>query len=219
MPLEQTCRIMSVSGPVDELTVVAKDIFSLVEEHGYGFQEIGVVARTLTGYDALLPRIFDQHAIPYTSTMARPLERIPIGEYVSSNVGSSRQWVSAGSSNRAGVVTVFPLLISGLAGSKPRQDLWDAASRRFGITKGLDEWRRLTAYLERDLPLRDDDDEDLVGLQIASTHAFGVSGPPSQPWHRRLSRFRKSARGKSIANRCCNCANGGWMPPAARPSR
>src|SRR5207249_1530781 len=35
----------------------------------------------------------------------------------------------------------------------PRPDLWDLASRRLGITKGLEEWRRLTAFLEQDLPL------------------------------------------------------------------
>src|SRR6476661_209377 len=74
----QPCRILSVSGPFDELTVVAKDILSLVEERGYAFQDIGVVARTLTGYEALLPRIFDQHAIPFTSTMARPLSEFPL---------------------------------------------------------------------------------------------------------------------------------------------
>ena len=64
----------------------------------------------------------------------------------------------------------FRFSSQGSTGSKPRPDLWDAASRRLGITKGLEEWRRLTAYLDRDLPLRDDDENDVVGLRIASTH-------------------------------------------------
>ena len=170
MPLEQTRRIMSVSGPVDELTVVAKDILSLVEEHGYGFHEIGVVARTLTGYDTLLPRIFEQHAIPYTTTMARSLYAFPL---VSTCLQMLDLRVNGFRRDRVLELVSSPFFrfsSQGSTGSKPRPDLWDAASRRLGITKGLEEWRRLTAYLDKDLPLRDDDENDVVGPRIASTH-------------------------------------------------
>src|SRR5205823_382565 len=71
------CRILSVSGPLDEVTVVAKEILGLVEERGYAFRDIGVVARTLTGYETLVPRVFGQHAIPFASTMGRALYEFP----------------------------------------------------------------------------------------------------------------------------------------------
>jgi ATP-dependent helicase/nuclease subunit B len=166
----QPCRILSVSGPFDELTVVAKDILSLVEERGYSFQDIGVVARTLTGYEALLPRIFDQHAIPFTSTMARPLSEFPLAKACIQLLDLR---ISGFRRDRVIELLSSPFLrLSSVCPSNvtPRHDLWDAATRRVGITKGMDEWNRLTHYLKKDLPLRDDDDGELVGPHIASEH-------------------------------------------------
>lgn len=164
----QPCRILSVSGPFDELTVVAKDILSLVEERGYSFQEIGVVARTLTGYEALLPRIFDQHAIPFISTMARPLSEFPL---VKACMHLLDLRVNGFQRDRVIELLSSPFLrLSSVCSVTPRHDLWDAATRRVGITKGMDEWKRLTHYLKKDLPLRDDDDGELVGPHIASEH-------------------------------------------------
>jgi ATP-dependent helicase/nuclease subunit B len=166
----QLCRLLSVSGPFDEVTVVAKDILRLVEERGYGFQDIGVVARTLTGYEALLPRIFDRHAIPFTSTMARPLNEFPLVkaciQLLDLRVGGFRR-------DRVIELLASPFLrLSSVCASNtmPRHDLWDTASRKLGITKGMEEWKRLTRYLKVDLPLRDDDDGKRVGPRIDSAH-------------------------------------------------
>ena len=166
----QPCRILSVSGPLDELTVVAKDILHLVEERGYAFQDIGVVARTLIGYETLLPRIFDQHAIPFTSTMARPLSEFPLAKACIQLLDLR---VSGFRRDRVIALLSSPFLrLSSVCPSNvtPRQDLWDVASRKLGITKGIEEWKRLTHYLKNDLLLRDDDEGELVGPRIASAH-------------------------------------------------
>ena len=166
----QACRVFSVSGPCDELTVVAKDILCLVEERGYEFEDIGVVARTLTGYESLLPRIFDQHAIPFTSTMARPFSEFP---FVKACVQLLDLRINGFRRDRVIGLLCSPFLrLASVCPSNtmPRHDLWDAASRKLGIVKGMDEWARLTQYLKMDLPLRDDDDGELVGPRIASTH-------------------------------------------------
>lgn len=166
----QPCRMLSVSGSFDELTVVAKDIVSLVEERGYGFEDIGVVARTLTGYETLLPRIFAQHAIPFTSTMTRPLGEFPLAKAC---IQLLELRVSGFRRDRVIELLSSPFLcLSSLCSSHvtPRHDVWDVATRRLGITKGMDEWTRLTRYLKKDLPLRDDKDGELVGPCISCEH-------------------------------------------------
>ena len=166
----EACRVLSVSGPFDELTVIAKDILCLVEERGFEFGDIGVVARTLTGYETLLPRMFDEHAIPFTSTMTRPLGEFP---FVKACLQLLDLRVTGFRRDQVIELLSSPFLrLSSLRPAEvtPRPDVWDVATRRLGITKGMNEWKRLTRYVEKDLPLRDDDDEDLLGPRIPSQH-------------------------------------------------
>jgi len=166
----QPCRMLSVSGSFDEVAVVAKDILRLVEERGYEFQDIGVVARTLTGYETLLPRVFNQHGIPFTSTMARPFNEFPL---VKACIQLLDLRVSGFRRDRVIELLASPFLrLSSVCSSNmtPRHDLWDMATKKLGITKGMEEWKRLTHYLQVDLPLRDDDDGERVGPRIASAH-------------------------------------------------
>ena len=159
-------RIVSVPGPQDEVTVVAKDILSLVEERDYAFRDIGVIARTLTGYETVIPRVFHEHGIPFTMSLGRPLAAFPLVKAVMQlldiRVSNFRRdlvidWLSS---------PFIRLDTICLPGSTPRPDLWDLASRRLGITKGFHEWQRLEAFVERDLPLRDFDDEEGHGPRI-----------------------------------------------------
>ncbi len=172
--LGPACHILSVSGRLDEVTIVAKDILRLVEERGYSFRDIGLVARTLSGYETIIPRVFDEHSIPFTSTMGRPLGEWP---YIKSVIQllDIRVWgfrrdqvVSLLSSPCIRYAALCPPCES------PRPDLWDLASRRLGITKGLEEWRRLTAFLERDLPLGDDEERELSGPRIPAQQIRGL---------------------------------------------
>lgn len=166
----QSCRVLSVSGPFDELTVVAKDILSLVEERGYDFHDIGIVARTLTGYETLLPRIFDEHAIPFTSTVARPLSEFP---FVKACIQLLDLRVNGFRRDQVMALLASPFLrFSSVAPTTAglRPDLWDAATRRLGITRGMNEWNRLTKYLEKDLPLRDQEGEEVLGPRISFEH-------------------------------------------------
>ncbi len=165
-------RLVSVSGRLDEVTVVAKEILGLVEERGYAFQDIGVVARTLSGYDQVIPRVFDEHGIPFTSTMGRSLAAFPFVKAVMQLLE-----IRVSGFRRDQVIDLFssPFVrfdTFGGSGPPPRPDLWDLASRRVGITRGLEEWRRLTAFLDRDLPLGDRDDEDAPGARIPAQHVM-----------------------------------------------
>ncbi|MGH7229628.1 MAG: PD-(D/E)XK nuclease family protein, partial [Nitrospiraceae bacterium] len=173
-PLGPACHILSVSGRLDEVTIVAKDILRLVEERGCSFRDVGLVARTLSGYETIIPRVFDEHSIPFTSTMGRPLGVWP---YIKSVIQllDIRVW----GFRREQVIDLLSspcIRYAALCPSceSPRPDLWDLASRRLGITKGLEDWRRLTAFLERDLPLGDDEERELIGPRIPAQQVRGL---------------------------------------------
>ena len=163
-----TSRIVSVSGRVDEVTIVAKDILGLVEERGYGFHEIGVTARTLTGYETVIPRVFTGHGIPLTSMMGRAVGEVPFIKAVIQLLD-----IRAMGFRRDHVISLLSSPFVRLlcpSGGSVRPDLWDVASRRLGITKGVEEWQRLTAFCDRDLPLRDNEEGNLTGPRIPARH-------------------------------------------------
>lgn len=127
----------------DELTLVCKQIISLAETHGYRFDDIGVVGRTLVPYQSALRRIFDQHRIPFTSTAAVPLLQEPA---VKTLLHLAR--LKGSELHRSPVLEVITppwnrRLTTPQGGVSPRPDLWRFAVHALGITKGEEEWRRL----------------------------------------------------------------------------
>ncbi len=78
-PRTSPCQIhiYNVRGHRQEVTVVAKDIIRLVEERGYAFHDIGIIARSLNDYAHLLPSVFFDHHIPFQSSLGQPLTFFP----------------------------------------------------------------------------------------------------------------------------------------------
>ncbi|HEX2055836.1 MAG TPA: PD-(D/E)XK nuclease family protein, partial [Nitrospiraceae bacterium] len=153
-------RLISAGSPLDEVTTVAKDILSLVEERGYRFADIGVVARSLLGYEDLISRVFAEQRIPVATDLGRPLAAWP-------SVKTVLQLLAVRASEFH-CDDVLELLASPflrrdvLCPDWPlaRPDQWNQAARRLGLTKGRDQWRRLERFLDQDLPLRDREDEE-----------------------------------------------------------
>ena len=152
-------RVLCAGGPLDEVTTVAKDIVQLVEERGYRFADIAVVARSLSGYGELLPRVFAEQGVPMAKDPERPLGVWPW-------VKTVLQLLAVRASNfyRDDVLELLAspylrreALCPGLTAG--RLDLWDVAARRLGITKGRDEWRRLTRFVDQDLLLHDNEED------------------------------------------------------------
>jgi len=138
-------RIMDAVGPDDELTVVCKEILTLVETHGYRFDEIGMVARTLEPYRAALRRTLDQHRIPFTTTAGSPVIREPAAK-----VAAQLASLPLTQFYRAPMLDVLtsPFYRRDLpesGGCEPRPDLWRLAVREMGITRGEAEWQRLSS--------------------------------------------------------------------------
>lgn len=161
------CEIISCAGPRDEVLTVAKNVLRLVEDEGFDFQHVGVVARTLDPYLPWIQVIFPEHGIPFHTPAREPLRRfnrvrailtlldLPVRDYA-----------------RAGVIDLvashdfkFETVLG--PGADPRPELWDVASRALRINRGMAEWRRLERYLDKGLRLSFMDDEEGRPLRIA----------------------------------------------------
>ncbi len=141
-------EVRNAAGIDDELTLVCKQVLTLVETHGYRFDEIGVVGRTLAPYQSALTRIFDQHRIPFTSTAAVPLLQDPA---IKTLLHLAR--LKGNGLHRPAMLEVITSpwnrrLTTPQGGVLARPDLWRLAVHALGITRGEEEWRRL-AHLGR----------------------------------------------------------------------
>jgi ATP-dependent helicase/nuclease subunit B len=138
-------RIMDAVGPDDELAVACKEVLALVDTHGYRFDEIGLVARTLEPYRAALRRTLDRHRIPFVTQ-----EGLPVIQEPAAKVLAQLATLPQAQFYRAPVLDVLtsPFYRAGARrsdGVEPRPDLWRLAVCELGITRGEDEWRRLSS--------------------------------------------------------------------------
>jgi ATP-dependent helicase/nuclease subunit B len=137
--------VTSVIGTEEELATVCREILALVEVHGYRFDDIGVVARSLDPYRNRLQSVFDRHLVPFTSTAGRSPAREPL-------VKALLQLASL-PSNDFECSAVLDVVASpcyrrpaeGPPVVERRPDVWRLAVSALGITKGSAEWARLSA--------------------------------------------------------------------------
>jgi ATP-dependent helicase/nuclease subunit B len=135
--------ISNVIGVEEELAGVCREILTLVEVNGYGFDEIGVVARTLEPYQARLQSVFDRHLVPFTSTAGRPLSREPLIKTLLRLAS-----LPLNDFDRAAMLDVLTSPFyhtqgTDAGGSNLRPDIWRSLVYTLGIMKGETEWRRL----------------------------------------------------------------------------
>jgi len=144
------CQVIHVAGAYDEIRFVAKEILRCVEERQIPLRDIGVVGRTFSGYEDILPQMFQEHGIPFNTTMKRSLGLFPLVQVLLKLLalpGSDLQ--------RDHVMDVltspyFRWASSSFSINDSQADLWDRASRRLGVTKGVGEWTRFIYVSERE---------------------------------------------------------------------
>ena len=144
----QFCRLITVSGANDEIDVVAKEILALVHEQRIPFHDVGVVGRTLAGYEDVLPRVFSAHGIPFQATLCRPLSQYPLSQILLRLLG-----LRLPDSDRNATFDVlhspfvnWQIFCPDLA--TPRPGVWERLSREVGIEQGLQERERLVRFFE-----------------------------------------------------------------------
>jgi ATP-dependent helicase/nuclease subunit B len=170
------CRIASTFGIEDEVASAAKEILRLVDGGNFKFHEIGVVARGLETYGAVIRDCFARHRIPLAGRFDEPLVlspptkavilllNLPVKDFLRSQI------IDLLSS------PYFQLQKLAAEPANVRPDLWDLATRELAICKGVAEWRRLRRFTQRDLLLRQisDDDETRV-IQITAAQLLSLA--------------------------------------------
>lgn len=188
-------RRFDVPDAWDEIDLIAKAILQLVDEQGYAFEEIGVVARSLEGYERVIPRVFANHRIPFSSSMARPLDDYPLGQAI-------RLLLDVRETNfrREAVLELLGSPCIRLPGwdtdeLRAMHDYWDASTRRLGIAKGFDQWQRLARFAQRDLqvPGRATGSEDEAVVLPVSAEILARLWHAVQDLHDHLQRFPEQA--------------------------
>ena len=142
------CRLATVSGANDEIEVVAKEILALVHERQIPFHDVGVVGRTLAGYEDVLPRVFSEHGIPFQAILRQPLSQYPFPQVL-------LRLLALRLSDPDRTAT-FDVLHSPFVNwqtfcpdlTTPRPDVWEQVSRQAGIEQGLRERERLVRFFE-----------------------------------------------------------------------
>ena len=143
-------QIVSTVGPEDELNFICKETLILVETHGYRFDEIGLVARTLAPYRHVLKRTFDQNRVPFTTTATEEVLQEPVMK----SVLQLARLPLTGYYWR----TVLDVVASpfyrfegvGTTREQTRPDIWELAVRSLGITRGEEEWARFASITKLD---------------------------------------------------------------------
>ena len=149
---------------------MAKEILRLNRDEGLAFSEIGVVARTLDPYTQWIKEVFRDHRIPFSTSAEEPLLEHPLAAAVSLLLRlPGKDYLR----NHFIDLVSSPFFNLPSGNSDPRPDIWDALTRRLGITKGADEWARLKRYLQRDLKLTrgDEQNDEIRTLTVDSRQA------------------------------------------------
>ncbi len=165
--------VTNVIGVEQELATICREILTLVEVHGYRFDEIGVVARTLEPYQSRLQSVFDHHLVPFTSTAGTPLSREPL-------VKTLVRLASLPGHNfdRVAMLDVLTSPFYRIQGVGPtsgdlRPDIWRSLVYTLGITKGEAEWKRLaepaSSSILRDAEAETDEDDQTIGRPCEAT--------------------------------------------------
>lgn len=188
-------RRLDVPDAWDEIDFIAKDILQMVEERGYAFDEIGIVARSLEAYAYVIPRLFSRHRIPFSSTMARPLDDYPLGQAIRLLLG-----VRETNFQREVVLELLgsPCLqvpSRNMGELRALHDYWDASTRHLGITRGFEQWQRLAGYVQKDLTVagRVRDSEEEAAGQSISAETIALLWHVIQDLHDHLHRFPDQA--------------------------
>lgn len=156
----QQIMVMNTVGSDDELVLVCKEILNLVETHGYNFNDIGVVSRSLEPYQSSLRRTFDQHRIPFTTSAMIPVVEEPAIKLLVQLAGlplTEFYWRD-----------VLDILVSpyyrvdrhGVKREDMQPELWHAAVGTIGIDRGEDEWERLQSVSQMGLESAQHEHED-----------------------------------------------------------
>ena len=137
-PAKQVQLVSAASMP-SEVFFVAKEILRLVEQEGYAFEDIGVLARTQGPYQDQVRRIFAQNKIPLNASYSYGLQQFPLGVFCMNLFG-----LAARGFDRQ---TVLSLLSSPYFKGAAKH-AWYAVAEKSLVSMHLSQWQDLLPALE-----------------------------------------------------------------------
>ncbi len=145
---QPSIMVMNAIGAEDELTFVCKEIGNLIELHGYQFEEVGVVARTLEPYQSWIGRLFEQHQIPFTTSAVTPIIHEPAIKLLFQLARLTLNQFFARDLLDVLRSPFYHLNRLGVGQDLLQPDLWEEVVLAMGITRGEEQWLRLSAAAE-----------------------------------------------------------------------
>ena len=161
-------QVVNAVGSEGELTFTGKAILHHVEQTGYAWHEIGVVARNLDPYLPFLQRIFDSHQIPFWTTVTKPLLEEPVAKV---------WWILAGLREEQfpwrNVLDVVTAPWYRGASNRGRlfqgySHLWVQAVHHFRLVGGWEDWERLAHVAQDSVAIQEWQQSSGVPLELAS---------------------------------------------------
>jgi len=150
-PLDRrSIKVMNAVGAEDELTLACKEIFNLRELHGYRFEDIGLVARTLEPYQPLLKRLFEEHRIPFTSSAMQPIIHEPGIKLLMQLADMVVNRFPADDMIDVFRSPYYQADCGERGQSSWHSDQWEDIIRTLGIARGKEHWSKLSTILKTD---------------------------------------------------------------------
>lgn len=149
-------RIVNVSGARDEVWKTAKTILSLLQKSdGLALSDIGVVARSLEPYRALISEIFEENAIPFNTGAGEPLLRHPIAKTCLQFLTLRRKDFPVRSVLDVAESPYFRSYgFQGLSVGPQLVAHWKALVLRLGVQGGWAQWQgKVTPWTKKDFTL------------------------------------------------------------------
>ncbi len=177
-------ELVSASGARDEAWAAAKRILALVEEEGFAYDEIGVVARSLEPYRGALEEVFGENSIPLDLAAGEPLLRRPAAKLAWTLLSLKRRDFPA--------LAVLDILGSPYCARRPAAktvSAWRLAARRLGIRAGWLQWRKLEARAATGVTLEEPGEEPRILVSPADCAALWDA---VASWQSRLSKPAQS---------------------------
>ncbi len=144
---ERAVTEVTCSGASDEVAACAKDILRLVEEEGFAFEDIGVVARSLDPYAEVVAREFARHGVPFVTSAQRGLATFPLVQAVLRLLR-----IAEGDPTRDDVIDLLGSPWCRLESLAPGVEVdpayWHGLARSVGVISGYEAWERLARISE-----------------------------------------------------------------------
>ncbi len=170
---EGRLRLINVSGSRDEVWATAKGILAAREEDpSLSFDEIGVVARSLEPYRALLAEVFEENEIPFSMEEGEPLLRHPLAKLALNLLNLARMDFPASAVQD---LLRSPYLRVKAFGSAQRQESACRVIAALGIHSGWSQWEGIFGAQAG----RDPDSKAIWEWLSSLRQSLRVASPPS----------------------------------------